>query len=156
MEALWGQVAHEFDALETIGGQRYVDRHRARGKMLARERIEQLVDPDTPILELSSLAGWGTDFPIGAGVVNAIGIVEGVEVGITATDMTYRGGSFNPSSLDKSLRFFDIVEANRLPWISLNESAGADLPHQADVFTRGGASFKRQTQLSAAGIPTIT
>jgi acetyl-CoA carboxylase carboxyltransferase component len=156
MEALWGQVADELATLETIGGQRYVDRHRARGKMLARERIERLVDPDTPILELSPLAGWGSEFPIGAGVVNAIGIVEGVEVGITATDMTYRGGSFNPSSLDKSSRFFEIVRTNRLPWISLNESAGADLPHQADVFNRGGASFKHQTQLSAAGIPTIT
>ena len=69
MEALWGLVADELSKVETIGGQRYVDRHRKRGKMLARERIEQLVDPDTPFLELSPLAGWGSEFPIGAGVV---------------------------------------------------------------------------------------
>ena len=75
MEALWGLVADELSKVETIGGQRYVDRHRKRGKMLARERIEQLVDPDTPFLELSPLAGWGSEFPIGAGVVMGIGII---------------------------------------------------------------------------------
>ncbi|NDG95382.1 MAG: acyl-CoA carboxylase subunit beta, partial [Actinobacteria bacterium] len=155
MEALWGLVADELSKVETIGGQRYVDRHRKRGKMLARERIEQLVDPDTPFLELSPLAGWGSEFPIGAGVVMGIGIIEGVEVGITATDMTYRGGSSNPRTVEKSSRFFEIVAQNRLPWIALNESAGADLPHQADIFVPGGASFKHQTQLSKAGIPTI-
>ena len=156
MEALWGLVADELSKVETIGGQRYVDRHRKRGKMLARERIEQLVDPDTPFLELSPLAGWGSEFPIGAGVVMGIGIIEGVEVGITATDMTYRGGSSNPRTVEKGSRFFEIVAQNRLPWIALNESAGADLPHQADIFVPGGASFKHQTQLSKAGIPTIT
>ena len=134
MEALWATVAAEMAAVPTIGGQRYVDRHRQRGKMLARERIEQLIDPDTPFLELSPLAGWGSEFPASAGVVNGIGIVEGTEVAITATDMTYRGGSMNPRSVDKNMRFQEIVRANRLPWISLNESAGADLPHQADIF----------------------
>ena len=79
MEALWGLVADELSKVETIGGQRYVDRHRKRGKMLARERIEQLVDADTPFLEFSPLAGWGSEFPIGAGVVMGIGIIEGVE-----------------------------------------------------------------------------
>ncbi|MGB1823895.1 MAG: carboxyl transferase domain-containing protein, partial [Ilumatobacteraceae bacterium] len=98
MEALWATVAAEMAAVPTIGGQRYVDRHRQRGKMLARERIEQLIDPDTPFLELSPLAGWGSEFPVSAGVVNGIGIVEGTEVAITATDMTYRGGSMNPRS----------------------------------------------------------
>ena len=156
MEALWATVAAEMAAVPTIGGQRYVDRHRQRGKMLARERIEQLIDPDTPFLELSPLAGWGSEFPVSAGVVNGIGIVEGTEVAITATDMTYRGGSMNPRSVDKNMRFQEIVRANRLPWISLNESAGADLPHQADIFIRGGEGFRNQTQLSRLGIPTIT
>ena len=156
MEGLWATVADELARVETIGGQRYVDRHRQRGKMLARERIEQLIDPDTPFLEISPLAGWGSEFPIGAGMVCGIGIVEGTEVAISATDMTYRGGSSNPRTVDKSSRFAEIVQQNRLPWITLNESAGADLPHQADIFVRGGASFKNQTRLSKLGIPTIT
>jgi acetyl-CoA carboxylase carboxyltransferase component len=156
MQTLWDEVAEQLASVPTIGGQRYIDRHRARGKMLARERVEALVDGDTPLLELSPLAGWGSEFPIGAGVVNAIGVVEGVECAISATDMTYRGGSMNPRSVDKGQRFQEIVRANRLPWISLNESAGADLPFQADIFIRGGAGFKNQTQLSKLGVPTIT
>jgi acyl-CoA carboxylase subunit beta len=156
MEALWAEVAEQLAAVPSIGGQRYVDRHRARGKMLARERVEQLVDPDTPVLELSPLAAWGSEFPIGAGSVNVIGVVEGVECAITASDMTYRGGSMNPRSVDKGERFRQIIRENRLPWINLIESAGADLPHQADIFIRGGAGFRDQTQLSKLGIPTIT
>lgn len=156
MQALWDEVAELLASVPSIGGQRYVDRHRARGKMLARERIEQLVDPDTPVLELSPLAGWGSEFPIGAGSVNVIGVVGGVECAITASDMTYRGGSMNPRSVDKGERFRQIIRENRLPWINLIESAGADLPHQADIFVRGGAGFRDQTQLSKLGIPTIT
>ncbi len=156
MRALWDVVASHMATVPSIGGQRYVDRHRARGKLLARERVELLVDADTPLLELSPLAAWGSEFPVGAGSVNAIGVVSGVECAISATDMTYRGGSMNPRSVDKGQRFQEIVRANRLPWISLNESAGADLPHQADIFIRGGAGFKNQTQLSKLGVPTIT
>ena len=156
MRALWADVEALMTSVPSIGGQRYVDRHRARGKMLARERIEQLVDHDTPMLELSPLAGWGSEFPIGAGSVNVIGVVEGVECAITASDMTYRGGSMNPRSVDKGERFRQIVRENRLPWINLIESAGADLPHQADIFIRGGAGFRDQTQFSKLGIPTIT
>lgn len=156
MQSLWDEVAILMQSVPTIGGQRYVDRHRRRGKMLARERIEALVDPHSALLELSPLAGWGSEFPIGAGVVNCIGVIEGVECAITATDMTYRGGSMNPRSVDKNMRLFEIARQNRLPYIALNESAGADLPHQADIFIRGGAGFKHQTQLSKAGIPTIT
>jgi len=156
MEALWAEVDALMQSVPSIGGQRYVDRHRQRGKMLPRERIEQLVDPDTPVLELSPLAAWGSEFPIGAGSVNAIGVVEGVECAITASDMTYRGGSMNPRSVDKGGRFREIIRHNRLPWINLNESAGADLPHQADIFIRGGEGFRDQTQFSKLGIPTIT
>ncbi len=156
MHVLWDVVAAQMAAVPSIGGQRYVDRHRQRGKMLARERIERLVDPDTPFLELSALAGWGSEFPIGAGSVAGIGVVEGVECAIAASDMTYRGGSMNPRSVDKNMRFHEIIRRNRLPWINLNESAGADLPHQADIFIRGGEGFKNQTQLSKLGIPTIT
>ena len=156
MEALWEEVSEQLSSVPSIGGQRYVDRHRQRGKLLPRERIERLVDRDTPVLELSPLAGWGSEFPVGAGAVHAIGIVAGVECAITASDMTYRGGSMNPRSVDKSERFRDIVRQNRLPWINLNESAGADLPHPADNFIRGGAGYRDQTQFSRLGIPTIT
>ncbi|MGH1503479.1 MAG: acyl-CoA carboxylase subunit beta [Acidimicrobiales bacterium] len=156
MQALWDEVATELASVPGIGGQRYVDRHRRRGKLLVRERIERLLDPGSPFLELSPLAAWGTGDPVGAGVAMGIGVVEGVECAITGSDMTYRGGSANPSTVTKSERFYEIARQNRLPVINLNESAGADLPRQADIFVRGGAQFKHLTQLSQAGIPTIT
>ncbi|MGZ0190941.1 MAG: carboxyl transferase domain-containing protein, partial [Acidimicrobiales bacterium] len=98
MQKLWDVVATEMANVPGIGGQRYVDRHRKRGKMLVRERIENLIDPNTPFLELSPLAAWGTDDPIGVGVASGIGTVEGVECLITGTDMTVRGGSANPTT----------------------------------------------------------
>jgi len=156
MQALWEEVADQMAQVPTIGGQRYVDRHRRRGKMLVRERVEALIDPDTPFLELSPLAAWGTQDPIGVGVVDGIGIVEGVECAITGTDMSVKGGASNPTTWKKQQRIFEIARANRLPMINLNESAGADLPRQADLFIGGGESFRRLTQLSKAGIPTIT
>ena len=156
MQQLWSHVAEQLASVPTIGGQRYVDRHRRRGKLLVRERIEALVDPHTPFLELSPLAAWGTQDPVGAGVVTGIGVVEGVECAITGSDMTYRGGSANPTTWTKVARFHEIVRENRLPMIVLNESAGADLPRQADIFVRGGEQFRNITQLSKLGIPTIT
>ena len=156
MQSLWDEVASQLAAVPTIGGQRYVDRHRSRGKMLVRERIEILVDPDTPFLELSPLAAWGTQDSIGAGTACGIGVVEGVECAITGSDMTYRGGAANPTTWRKNHRFFEIVKENRLPLILLNESAGADLPRQADLFIDGGQSFRDLTQMSQMGIPTIT
>ncbi len=156
MEELWAEVAAELASVPGIGGQRYVNRHRKRGKMLVRDRIEHLVDPNTPFLELSPLAGWGTRDPVGVGLVTGIGVVEGVQCAITGSDMTYRGGSMNPTSWRKQQRLWEIVHNNRLPLIVLNESAGADLPRQADLFIGGGASFKELTRMSRAGIPTIT
>jgi acetyl-CoA carboxylase carboxyltransferase component len=156
MQSLWDEVADQLASVPTIGGQRYVDRHRMRGKLLVRERIEALVDPNTPFLELSPLAGWGTQDPVGVGLVTGIGVVEGVECAITGSDMTYRGGSANPTSWRKTARFNEIARQNRLPVINLNESAGADLPRQADLFIQGGGSFRDLTQLSKLGIPTIT
>ena len=138
------------------GGKRYIDRHRERGKLLVRERIELLADRDTPLLELSPLAAWGTGDTIGAGVVTAIGLVNGVECVLSGTDMTVKGGASNPSTLTKTFRGMEIAKRNRLPYISLTESAGADLPRQAEIFVPGGAGFKHLTQLSAAGIPTIS
>ncbi|MFI6386699.1 acyl-CoA carboxylase subunit beta [Nonomuraea sp. NPDC050547] len=137
------------------GGEKYVDRHRKRGKLLARERIELLVDPDSPFLELSPLAAWGSDFPVGASVVTGIGVIEGVECVITASDPTVRGGASNPWTLKKTLRASEIALRNRLPYVNLVESGGADLPTQKEIFIPGGQIFRELTRLSAAGVPTI-
>ena len=137
------------------GGEKYTERHRKRGKLLARERIELLLDPDSPFLELCPLAAWGSDFPVGASTVVGIGVVEGVECLIVANDPTVRGGTSNPWTLRKGFRANDIARQNRLPVISLVESGGADLPTQKEVFIPGGRMFRDLTQLSAAGIPTI-
>ncbi|MEV8632735.1 carboxyl transferase domain-containing protein [Streptosporangium sp. NPDC051023] len=137
------------------GGARHLERHRARGKLPARERIELLVDPDSAFLELSPLAGWGSEFPVGASVVTGVGVVEGVECVIVANDPTVRGGSTNPWTLRKTLRAADIAFQNRLPLVNLVESGGADLPTQKEIFIPGGRVFRDLTRLSAAGIPTI-
>jgi acetyl-CoA carboxylase carboxyltransferase component len=137
------------------GGDKYVTRHHARGKLLARERIELLLDRDAPFLELSALAAWGTDYSVGAGVVTGIGVVEGVTCMIVANDPTVRGGAVNPYSLKKTQRASAIARVNRLPLINLVESGGADLPTQSEIFIPGGGAFRDLTQLSAAGIPTI-
>ncbi|MEV4755781.1 carboxyl transferase domain-containing protein [Micromonospora sp. NPDC049559] len=145
-------------ALETAragGGEKYVTRHHARGKLLPRERIELLVDRDAPFLELSPVAAWGTDYPVGASVVTGIGVVEGVECVLVANDPTVRGGAVNPYSLRKTQRAGEIALANRLPLINLVESGGADLPSQAEIFIPGGRVFRDLTRLSAERIPTI-
>src|SRR5699024_4009658 len=116
------------------GGDKYVQRHRSRGKLLARERIELLLDEGSPFLELSALAAWGSDFPVGASVVSGIGVVSGVECVIVANDPPVRGGASNPWSLKKTHRAAEIAEQNRMPLISLVESGGADLPSQKEIF----------------------
>ncbi|MCB0987877.1 MAG: acyl-CoA carboxylase subunit beta, partial [Acidimicrobiales bacterium] len=138
------------------GGPKYVDRHRQRGKMLIRERIEALIDEDSPFLELSALAGWGSEFAVGASAVTGIGVVEGVECLIGGSDPTIKGGATNPWSLRKVLRANEIARQNRLPVINLTESGGADLPTQKEIFIPGGAMFRDLTRLSAAGIPVIS
>jgi acyl-CoA carboxylase subunit beta len=137
------------------GGPKYVQRHRARGKLLARERIELLIDPDSPFLELSPLAGYGTEFPVGGSVVTGVGVVSDTECVLIASDPTVRGGSTNPWTLRKVLRASDIALRNRLPLINLVESGGADLPTQKEIFIPGGQIFRDLTRMSAAGIPTI-
>jgi acetyl-CoA carboxylase carboxyltransferase component len=137
------------------GGEKYVERHRKRGKLLARERVELLLDEDSPFLELSPLAAWGTDYLVGASLVAGIGVVEGVECMIVANDPTVKGGATNPSSLRKGLRAAEIAAENRLPTINLVESGGADLPTQKEIFIPGGRTFRNLTTSSAARIPTI-
>jgi acyl-CoA carboxylase subunit beta len=155
MEAKLAEIAAEQAKAIAGGGPRYTDRHRARGKLLARERIELLLDPASPFLELSPLAAWGTEFAVGGSVVTGIGVVEGTECLISASDPTVRGGTSNPWTVRKSFRAHDIALANRLPVISLVESGGADLPTQKEIFIPGGRTFRDLTRLSAAGIPTI-
>src|SRR6201996_8523369 len=137
------------------GGPRYAQRHRDRGRLRARERMELLVDQDSPLLELSSLAAWGTQFTVGASIVTAIGVVSGVECVLIAHDPTVRGGSMNPYTLRKTLRALEIARLNRLPVITLVESGGADLPTQSDLFVPAGKIFHDLTELSAMGVPTI-
>ncbi|GAB2470992.1 acyl-CoA carboxylase subunit beta [Jatrophihabitans fulvus] len=137
------------------GGEKYTKRHHDRGKLLVRERIELLLDPGSPFLELGALAAWGTDFPVGASVVTGIGVVSGVECLISGSDPTVRGGASNPHTLKKQLRAHEIALENRLPVIGLTESGGADLPTQKDIFIPGGRIFRDLTRLSAANIPTI-
>lgn len=158
-EALLKQV-EEFQAEQQKalagGGEKYVERHRGRGKLLARERIELLIDEDSPFLEFSSIAGWGSDFNVGASLITGIGVVNGVECMIAANDPTVRGGASNPWTLRKSLRSAEIARQNRLPSIALTESGGADLPTQKEIFIPGGATFKDITRSSAARIPTLS
>jgi acetyl-CoA carboxylase carboxyltransferase component len=137
------------------GGETYVARHRGRGRLLARERIELLLDPASAFLELSTLAAWGTDFAVGAGIVTGIGVVSGTECMIIAHDPTVRGGTMNPYTLRKNLRALEIARVNRLPLVYLVESGGADLPTQADLFIPFGRVFHELAALSAAGVPSV-
>ena len=137
------------------GGEKYVERHHARGKLMPRERIELLIDPGSAFLELSPLAGWGSDFTVGASVVTGIGVVEGVECMITANDPSVKGGASNPWTVKKIFRAAQIAEENRLPTVSLVESGGADLPTQKEIFIPGGKLFRDITRSSAAKQPTI-
>jgi acetyl-CoA carboxylase carboxyltransferase component len=137
------------------GGPKYVDRHHARGKLMPRERIELLVDEGSAFLELSPLAGWGSDFSVGASVVTGIGVVEGVECMITANDPSVKGGASNPWTVKKIFRASQIAEENGLPTVALVESGGADLPTQKEIFIPGGRLFRDITRSSAAKLPTV-
>jgi len=152
---LLDQLTEQLELAAAGGGERYATRHRERGRLLARERIELLVDPDSPFLELSGLAAWGTGFTVGASVVTGIGVVSGAECVVLAHDPTVRGGAMNPYSLRKTLRALEIARVNRLPVINLVESGGADLPTQADLFVPAGRIFHELTALSAAAVPTV-
>ncbi|HSF37758.1 MAG TPA: acyl-CoA carboxylase subunit beta [Nocardioides sp.] len=157
-EAMLEKLA-DLDAQHAVavagGGEKYVERHHARGKLTARERIELLLDPGSAFLELSPLAGWGSDFTVGASVVTGIGVVEGVECLISANDPTVKGGASNPWTVKKIFRASQIAEENNLPTISLVESGGADLPTQKEIFIPGGRLFRDLTRASARRQPTI-
>jgi acyl-CoA carboxylase subunit beta len=138
------------------GGEKYTSRHRAAGKLLPRERIELLLDRDSYFLELCPLAGKDVaGHAPGASIVGGIGRVSGVECLITASESTVKGGAISELSAWKSGRLSDVAEHNRLPSISMIESAGADLPNQSKIFVPGGRGFRDLTRRSEARIPTI-
>ncbi len=138
------------------GGDKYNRRHQAAGKLLPRERIELLLDRDSYFLELCPLAGKDVPGHLpGASLIGGIGKVSGVECLITASESTVKGGAISEMSAWKSARLSDVAEHNRLPSISMIESAGADLPNQSKIFVPGGRGFRDLTRRSQAQIPTI-
>jgi acetyl-CoA carboxylase carboxyltransferase component len=142
------------------GGEKAVERHRARGKLTARERIDRLVDPDSSFLELNALAAWNLydGAAPSAGIVTGIGVVEGRECVIVANDATVKGGSYFPLTVKKHLRAQEVAEQNHLPCLYLVDSGGAFLPLQAEVFPdreHFGRIFFNQARMSAKGIPQI-
>jgi acyl-CoA carboxylase subunit beta len=149
------KLASEQEKARLGGGEEKIARHHARGRMLPRERIELLLDRDSPFLELGALTAYGSEYEVGGSFVAGIGLVEGVECLLGGSDPTVRGGTSNPYTLRKSLRMQEIAAENRLPAISFVESGGADLPRQKEIFVPGGATFRNITQKSAAGIPTV-
>lgn len=140
------------------GSERAVQRHKEAGKLLPRERVELLLDPGTPFLELSTLAAYnmyGNESP-GAGSINGIGVVSGAECMIGANEATVKGGTSYPITVQKSLRAQQIAMENRLPCIYLVESGGANLLYQSELFVIGGRGFANQARLSGMGIPQIS
>ena len=160
MEALVHELKERLAQVRSAGRQQAVNLHRSRGKLLARERIDRLVDPNTPFLELSPLAAWdmyGGEVA-SAGIVTGIGVVHGKEVVVVANDATVRGGAYYPLTVKKHLRAQEIALENHLPCIYLVDSGGAYLPLQAEVFPdrdHFGRIFYNQAQMSALGIPQV-
>ncbi|MCW5656067.1 MAG: methylcrotonoyl-CoA carboxylase [Burkholderiaceae bacterium] len=166
--AMRAQVNDLHAQLERIalgGPQESRKRHAARGKLLPRERVERLLDPDTPFLEVGALAALnmykekdGSDAAPSAGVITGIGRVSGVECMIVCNDATVKGGTYYPMTVKKHLRAQEIAQMNRLPCIYLVDSGGANLPNQDEVFPdreHFGRIFYNQANLSAQGIPQI-
>ena len=160
MEELVAQLRERTAQVARGGGEKATERHRSRGKLPARERVDRLVDPGTAFLELSALAAWEMydDGAPSAGIVTGIGVVEGRECVIVANDATVKGGSYFPLTVKKHLRAQEVAEQNRLPCLYLVDSGGAFLPLQAEVFPdreHFGRIFYNQAQMSAKGIPQI-
>lgn len=158
--ALAGALREKVAQAALGGDEKSRDRHTARGKLLPRERVERLIDPGSPLLEIGQLAAggvYGEDVP-GAGIITAIGRVSGRLCMIVANDATVKGGTYYPLTVKKHLRAQEIAEANYLPCIYLVDSGGANLPHQAEVFPdrdHFGRIFFNQANMSAKGIAQI-
>jgi 3-methylcrotonyl-CoA carboxylase beta subunit/propionyl-CoA carboxylase len=160
MHELVAELRTKTRAAADGGGAKYLERHRSQGKLPVRERIERLVDPGSPFLELSALAATGMydDEAPGAGIVTGVGRVSRREVVIVANDATVKGGTYFPITVKKHLRAQQIALENRLPCLYLVDSGGAFLPLQAEVFPdreHFGRIFYNQARMSAEGIPQI-
>ena len=160
METLVAELRERTATVARGGGEKAVERHRGRGKLTARERVDRLVDPGSAFLEFSALAAWDMydgQAP-GAGIVTGIGVVEGQECVIVANDATVKGGTYFPMTVKKHLRAQEIALQNALPCIYLVDSGGAFLPLQDEVFPdreHFGRIFFNQARMSALGIPQI-
>jgi 3-methylcrotonyl-CoA carboxylase beta subunit len=142
------------------GSEAHRERHVARGKLLPRDRVHQLLDAGSPFLEIGALAAngmYGDEAP-GAGIIAGIGRVSGREAMVVANDPTVKGGAYFPMTVKKHLRAQEIARENRVPCVYLVDSGGANLPHQSEVFPdreHFGRIFYNQAQMSAQGIPQI-
>src|SRR5215212_602564 len=160
MEQLTGELRERTEQIARGGGSKALERHRSRGKLPARDRIDLLLDPDSSFLELNALAAWDIydgDAP-SAGIVTGVGVIEGQECVVVANDATVKGGSYYPLTVKKHLRAQEVAEQNRVPCVYLVDSGGAFLPLQAEVFPdrdHFGRIFYNQARLSAARIPQI-
>ena len=160
MTALVDELKSRLAAARQGGGPRYLQRHRDQGKLPVRERLDRLLDPGSPFLELSPLAAWDLydgEAP-GAGLVTGLGRVSGREVLIVANDATVKGGTYYPITVKKHVRAQQVALENRLPCLYLVDSGGAFLPLQAEVFPdreHFGRIFFNQARMSAEGIPQI-
>ena len=165
MRALVGDLERQIDQAALGGGEAARAKHTARGKLLPRERVQMLLDPGTPFLELSPLAAHGmylnkageSDAPC-AGLIAGIGRVEGVDCMVICNDATVKGGTYYPLTVKKHLRAQEVAQQNRLPCIYLVDSGGANLPNQDEVFPdrdHFGRIFFNQANMSAAGIGQI-
>lgn len=145
----------------TGGGQKAIERHTSKGKLLARQRIDILLDKGSAFLELSPLAGhelYGKEVVNSGGIVTGIGRIKGTECVIVANDATVKGGSYYPITVKKHLRAQEIAQENRLPCIYLVDSGGANLPRQAEVFPdklHFGRIFYNQANMSGQGIAQV-
>src|SRR5271156_606663 len=160
MAALVDELKSRMATAALGGDERSRKLHTDRGKLLPRDRVERLIDPGSPFLELSPLAANGMyDGDIhGAGIITGIGRVEGRECVIVCNDATIKGGTYYPVTVKKHLRAQEIARENRLPCIYLVDSGGANLPNQAEIFPdreHFGRIFFNQATMSAAGIPQI-
>ena len=161
MERLQGRLNQVLSQQKTKGRNSAIKKHKSRGKLLPRERIQYLIDPGSPFLELSQLAGlnlYSEEVPSG-GIITGIGRVSGKEIVIIANDATVKGGTYFPITVKKHLRAQEIALENHLPCIYLVDSGGAFLPLQAEVFPdkeHFGRIFFNQAQMSSIGIPQIS
>jgi 3-methylcrotonyl-CoA carboxylase beta subunit/propionyl-CoA carboxylase len=160
MERLVSELKERMTTAREGGGPKYLERHRSQGKLPVRERIDRLLDPQSPFLELSPLAAFDMyeDAPAAAGIVTGIGRVAGREVMIVANDATVKGGTYYPVTVKKHLRAQQVAIENRLPCVYLVDSGGAFLPLQAEVFPdrdHFGRIFFNQARMSAEGIAQI-